>query len=759
VEEVRPDVILCDVVMPDLNGYEVCQTLKADPATLHLPVVLLTGTFEPFDRDRAIASGCDAIVTKPFEGRELITVVEDLLQRSRGPHIAEPEPSFFPGFGAPEGLPGLEYSTTGFEHMVPVPQPEPSVPEHGLEISGIGAPTEAPAEEPAFAEGQDATRPSAGVEPPSDKAEDSWISRMDTEPPQVGAMQGEFFEEPISAAVSPLDEPDIAGSEAEEVVPVLPPWQESAELQARAAAQELEQPPAAEVTGGFRELTEDDFASGESAFPEAPDGLIRPGEPATWEQLDAADEPEVGLWPPLPPPEPALAILPPLTPIRESIASAWDAQAVADAAPQPFLPEDEIVHPEPGFPFGGQIAAAEPAEEALMAVPEPPAGEEFAVAEPSTEEPAPASADQPARAAQPEVSEQPEVIAEAVPETEAEPEAFVAAEAATAPDAPAPGVITQPPVAPEIPAEPTWEAQSESVPEPEPATEPEFAAAPEPEPQAEVEFEPPALLVDEAESQAVEAVAAPLLGSEPIAEEPPPVPALPEEPGQPDAPALEAMPAAELTPPEPSEELIEQIAERVMSRIALPAERELSEDQLTLVASRAVQLIPPPPPPELPPLSYELEENDIQRVALRIMDMLPPPAPTPFPEDAVELVAQRAAQLLTAPLPQPIVVPEGEIDRVTQRVLESFPPQPAPRLGEEDLARIAERVAILLPSPTAAPASAPDELSEAAVEQIARKVIELSQPLFERIAWEVIPDMAEMLVRRRIAELEKEAES
>src|SRR4030042_2650729 len=81
--EVKPDIVLCDVVMPDMNGYEVCQTLKSDPATLHIPVVLLTGTFEPFDRDRAMAAGCDAIVTKPFERRALIHAAEDLTTRAQ----------------------------------------------------------------------------------------------------------------------------------------------------------------------------------------------------------------------------------------------------------------------------------------------------------------------------------------------------------------------------------------------------------------------------------------------------------------------------------------------------------------------------------------------------------------------------------------------------------------------------------------------------------------------------------------------------
>lgn len=135
--EVKPDVVLCDVVMPDMNGYEVCQTLKSDPNTLHLPVVLLTGTFEPFDRDRAVAAGCDAIVTKPFEARELINIVEDLLKRAQS-LAALPMPGEAGGLGdqgIPEGVPALDFSTTGFEQLASKILPPPALPEEGIELT------------------------------------------------------------------------------------------------------------------------------------------------------------------------------------------------------------------------------------------------------------------------------------------------------------------------------------------------------------------------------------------------------------------------------------------------------------------------------------------------------------------------------------------------------------------------------------------------------------------------------------------------
>ena len=55
--ELRPDLVICDVIMPGRDGYDVCQEIKSTSDYLHLPVILLTGTFEPFDRDRAIAVG------------------------------------------------------------------------------------------------------------------------------------------------------------------------------------------------------------------------------------------------------------------------------------------------------------------------------------------------------------------------------------------------------------------------------------------------------------------------------------------------------------------------------------------------------------------------------------------------------------------------------------------------------------------------------------------------------------------------------
>lgn len=84
VREDPPDVVLADVVMPEKNGYEVCEEIKKNPATSSIPVILLAGTFEPFDRERATRLGCDAIVSKPFDSRELFRKVEELITQRPG---------------------------------------------------------------------------------------------------------------------------------------------------------------------------------------------------------------------------------------------------------------------------------------------------------------------------------------------------------------------------------------------------------------------------------------------------------------------------------------------------------------------------------------------------------------------------------------------------------------------------------------------------------------------------------------------------
>jgi CheY-like chemotaxis protein len=79
IETDRPDIVLADVGMPERDGYEVAAFVKHTPHLAHIPVLLLTGAFEPVDEERAAAVGCDGVLAKPFEPHMVITRVRELL--------------------------------------------------------------------------------------------------------------------------------------------------------------------------------------------------------------------------------------------------------------------------------------------------------------------------------------------------------------------------------------------------------------------------------------------------------------------------------------------------------------------------------------------------------------------------------------------------------------------------------------------------------------------------------------------------------
>jgi CheY-like chemotaxis protein len=83
LESSPPDIVLADIGMPGRNGYEVAHYVKQSPRLAHIPVVLLTGAFEPVDQARASEAGCDGVLAKPFEPQLVISRVKDLLGRPR----------------------------------------------------------------------------------------------------------------------------------------------------------------------------------------------------------------------------------------------------------------------------------------------------------------------------------------------------------------------------------------------------------------------------------------------------------------------------------------------------------------------------------------------------------------------------------------------------------------------------------------------------------------------------------------------------
>lgn len=90
IQSERPDIVLADVGMPERDGYEVASFIKTSQEYAHIPVLLLTGAFEPIDEARARSVGCDGVLVKPFEPQMVINRVKDLLagRRESGPWSA-----------------------------------------------------------------------------------------------------------------------------------------------------------------------------------------------------------------------------------------------------------------------------------------------------------------------------------------------------------------------------------------------------------------------------------------------------------------------------------------------------------------------------------------------------------------------------------------------------------------------------------------------------------------------------------------------
>lgn len=82
--EFRPDLILLDVMMPKMDGYEVCERLRADPALKGVAIVMLTAKGREVEREKGMALGADLYITKPFSTRDVVRKVKEVLGSKPG---------------------------------------------------------------------------------------------------------------------------------------------------------------------------------------------------------------------------------------------------------------------------------------------------------------------------------------------------------------------------------------------------------------------------------------------------------------------------------------------------------------------------------------------------------------------------------------------------------------------------------------------------------------------------------------------------
>lgn len=116
LSDVDPDLIVADVFLPGVNGFELCRKVKAQPAHRHVRVVMTAGMLEVFDEDEAKRAGADAIIKKPFEASVVIETIKPLIVEA---HLAR---GLFPQAAASAAVVDT-----------PVPQP-PTVEQHPVVV-------------------------------------------------------------------------------------------------------------------------------------------------------------------------------------------------------------------------------------------------------------------------------------------------------------------------------------------------------------------------------------------------------------------------------------------------------------------------------------------------------------------------------------------------------------------------------------------------------------------------------------------------
>lgn len=153
--EFHPDIMLVDALMPGIDGYEVCQEIRRDPALKNTPLLLLTGAFEPFDEDKARQSGADDFISKPFDSQSLIESVKKLIASGRE-RATVPDEQTAPAQAAEPA------SDWAVEELVEF-TPEPLAAAASLATEAVAEPTLAAAEDDLW--GAFELEASGGIEP------------------------------------------------------------------------------------------------------------------------------------------------------------------------------------------------------------------------------------------------------------------------------------------------------------------------------------------------------------------------------------------------------------------------------------------------------------------------------------------------------------------------------------------------------------------------------------------------------------------
>jgi len=300
--EIKPDLVMADVYMPGKNGYELASAIKQDPSLQHIPVLLLSGSFEPFDEDKARSCKADAWIQKPFESQVLIDKVAELLSAAapvpKAPvpevaHADEPavEPATFeeatlaafdePLDAEPQMAAAMEEDPFGdISFDEEVLDKTPQAPVFTDDWSDVSLEPEA---------GPVAEEPLAAAEEPALEVEESFT--FTEEPPFSAEAFATVDAEPVAEAgfgafdadeeeIMPLGDDDILGAEDLEPLveePTLAAWSRAESDGEDIFDAPLEEEPANEPSV-FVEPEMPDFVEEEQAFVEETQVFEEPAE-------------------------------------------------------------------------------------------------------------------------------------------------------------------------------------------------------------------------------------------------------------------------------------------------------------------------------------------------------------------------------------------------------------------------------------------------------------------------------------------------
>ncbi|HEY4423354.1 MAG TPA: response regulator [Pyrinomonadaceae bacterium] len=218
----QPDIVLADVFMPARNGYEVCEYVKTNEKLKHIPVMLLVGSFEPFDEAEARRVGADDILTKPFQSiRRLIDRVGALVSSPPAekesptaelPKVEEPEEELMDTYD-------LEVTTADT-----LPLEQALIDHEEQKVEQPVAETESlPREETMTTERRDDSRSDSDVlldigefEPVHASSDDDFVLDLDDEPGQVSTPAYAAAAAPVRAFVEPEVKEAVAAAGAYE---------------------------------------------------------------------------------------------------------------------------------------------------------------------------------------------------------------------------------------------------------------------------------------------------------------------------------------------------------------------------------------------------------------------------------------------------------------------------------------------------------------------------------------------------------------